>query len=91
MASVSVIIPAFNEENTLGGIVREILGLHSHFEVLVINDGSTDKTAEVAAVAGAKVYSHPYYIGNGASIKAGIRVRWNAWIHTHLRPPECNG
>jgi glycosyltransferase involved in cell wall biosynthesis len=74
MASVSVIIPAFNEENTLGGIVREILGLHSHFEVLVINDGSTDKTAEVAAAAGAKVYSHPYNIGNGASIKTGIRM-----------------
>ena len=74
MASVSVIIPAFNEAKTLGGIVREILGLHPHFEVLVINDGSTDKTAEVAAAAGAKVYSHPYNIGNGASIKTGIRM-----------------
>ena len=74
MTAVSVIIPAFNEEKTIGGIAREILGLHPHFEVLVINDGSTDNTAEVATAAGAKVYSHPYNIGNGASIKTGIRM-----------------
>jgi len=74
MEMVSVIIPAFNEEKTIGGLVLEIVALHPQFEVLVINDGSTDKTAEVALEAGAQVYSHPYNIGNGASIKTGIRV-----------------
>ncbi len=73
MAAVSVIIPAFNEENTIGDIVREIRALQPHFEILVINDGSTDTTAVAASAAGAKVYSHPYNIGNGASIKTGIR------------------
>ena len=74
MAAVSIIIPAFNEEKTIGDIVRQVLGLYPHFEVLVINDGSTDNTTEVANAAGAKVYSHPYNIGNGASIKTGIRM-----------------
>jgi glycosyltransferase involved in cell wall biosynthesis len=74
MESVSVIIPAFNEEGSIGALVREILAAHPRFEVLVVNDGSGDATAAVAREAGAKVYSHPYNIGNGASIKTGIRV-----------------
>jgi glycosyltransferase involved in cell wall biosynthesis len=74
MTAVSVIIPTFNEENTIGSIVREIRALYPDFEVLVINDGSTDNTVEVATATGAKVYSHPYNIGNGASIKTGIRM-----------------
>ena len=74
MTKVSVIIPACNEEKTIGGLTAEIRALHPEFEVLVIDDGSTDKTAEVAAEAGARVVSHPYNIGNGASIKTGIRM-----------------
>jgi len=73
MASVSVIIPAYNEEKTIGALVRQILAIHPQFEVLVVDDGSTDQTAKTALDAGAQVYSHPYNIGNGASIKSGIR------------------
>jgi glycosyltransferase involved in cell wall biosynthesis len=72
--SVSVIIPAYNEADTIGEIVVKIMSTYPGFEVIVVNDGSTDETAEVAKDAGAIVYSHPYNIGNGAAIKSGIRI-----------------
>jgi len=72
--TVSVIMPACNEAETIGALVSRIKELYPDFEVVVINDGSSDNTAEVAKNAGAHVYSHPYNIGNGAAIKSGIRV-----------------
>ncbi len=72
--SVSVIIPSFNEGASLGDLIRKITALHPDFEVIVVNDGSTDDTAAVAKDSGAIVYSHPYNIGNGAAIKSGIRI-----------------
>ncbi len=71
--SVSVIIPALNEEKVIGKTVRRILELYPSFEVIVVDDGSSDKTAKSAAKAGAKVIRHPYNIGNGAAVKTGIR------------------
>jgi glycosyltransferase involved in cell wall biosynthesis len=72
--SVSVIIPVFNEAETIGEIIRDIIVLYPDFEIIVINDGSTDETGARAREAGALVYSHPYNIGNGAAIKSGIRI-----------------
>jgi glycosyltransferase involved in cell wall biosynthesis len=72
--SVSVIIPVFNEAESIGEIIKEINGLFPDFEIIVINDGSTDETAGRAREAGALVYSHPYNIGNGAAVKSGIRI-----------------
>jgi glycosyltransferase involved in cell wall biosynthesis len=72
--NVSIIIPAYNEGETIGVIVREIQTRYPEFEVIVINDGSTDETARIAKEAGAIVYSHPYNIGNGAAIKSGVRI-----------------
>jgi glycosyltransferase involved in cell wall biosynthesis len=73
-AKVSVVIPAFNESENIGDLVQTILQRYPDFEVVVIDDGSEDNTAEVAADSGAIVYSHPYNIGNGAAIKSGIRA-----------------
>jgi glycosyltransferase involved in cell wall biosynthesis len=70
---VSIIIPAYNEAQTIGGVVAKITDLYPDFEIIVVNDGSTDDTAAVAKDAGALVYSHPYNIGNGAAVKSGIR------------------
>lgn len=74
---VSVVVPAYNEEDIIGDIIQRITdtlnkGDYS-FEVIVIDDGSTDKTAVNAEEAGARVFRHPYNIGNGAAIKTGIR------------------
>ena len=71
---ISIIIPAFNEEKTIGNIISRIQSLYPVAEIIVINDGSTDNTAAAAQGSGAKVYNHPYNIGNGAAVKSGIRV-----------------
>ncbi len=74
---ISVIIPARNEARAIKSIIARVRktleekGL-SH-EIIVIDDGSSDKTADMACQGGAIVFSHPYNIGNGAAIKTGIR------------------
>jgi len=70
---VSVIIPAYNEEAGIGSVVAAVLGGGSWREVLVVDDGSTDGTAERARGAGARVVRHPYNKGNGAAVKTGVR------------------
>jgi glycosyltransferase involved in cell wall biosynthesis len=71
---VSVVIPAFNEAQSIGEVVSRTKTLYPDFEIIVIDDGSTDNTAETAEKEGAIVFQHPYNIGNGAAIKSGIRV-----------------
>jgi glycosyltransferase involved in cell wall biosynthesis len=71
---ISIVIPACNEAESIGAVVGRIRSLHPDAEVIVIDDGSQDETAERATQAGAVVYCHPYNIGNGAAIKSGIRV-----------------
>ncbi len=71
---VSVIIPVYNEDKTIANLVSKIKSCYPDFDVIVIDDGSTDSTADAAQAAGARVYSHPYNIGNGAAVKSGIRV-----------------
>jgi glycosyltransferase involved in cell wall biosynthesis len=72
-SSTSVIIPAFNEERAIGGLVTAIVAAAAWHQILVIDDGSTDATAERAAAAGASVVRHPYNKGNGAAVKSGVR------------------
>jgi len=70
---ISIIIPTYNEAETIGKMVSRLGSLYPSSEIIVVNDGSTDNTAEEAKTAGAFVYTHPYNIGNGAAIKTGIR------------------
>jgi glycosyltransferase involved in cell wall biosynthesis len=73
-AKVTVILPTYNESTAISAIVSTIKERYPEFEVIVIDDGSSDDTAAEAKKAGADVYSHPYNIGNGAAVKSGIRV-----------------
>lgn len=72
--NVSVVIPAKNEAAGLRSILGELRRRHPDFEVIVVDDGSTDETAAVAIEAGCKVLSSPYPMGNGAAIKRGARA-----------------
>jgi glycosyltransferase involved in cell wall biosynthesis len=72
--TVSVVIPARNEEASVGRVVSGVLAALPGAEVIVVDDGSTDGTATVAGAAGAKVVSRPRGLGNGAAIKTGARV-----------------
>ena len=71
--SISIILPAKNEAINLVDLLPQLKSLYPLAEILVINDGSTDNTAQAAADAGVKVISHPYSQGNGAAIKTGAR------------------
>jgi glycosyltransferase involved in cell wall biosynthesis len=68
-----VIVPAFNEERSIGPLVEALAAAGAWHQILVVNDGSTDATAARAEAAGATVVTHPYNKGNGASVKTGIR------------------
>lgn len=74
---VSIIIPAYNEGAIIGNVVDIIKGVltaaDQSFEILVVDDGSTDNTVDQAKKSGARVIQHPYNIGNGAAVKTGIR------------------
>ncbi len=78
--SVTVLIPAYNEGPIIGATVKRIKELYPDFEVLVVDDGSTDQTMQVAMAAGANVWPHPYNIGNGAAIKSGLRIAKGEWV-----------
>lgn len=73
MQSISIVIPAKNEDKGLAKLLPELSKYFPDSEILVINDGSTDKTAEIATDLGALVISHPFSMGNGAAIKTGAR------------------
>ena len=72
-AQTTVVIPAFNEQEAIADVVGRVRGRGAWREVLVVDDGSTDLTADRAAQAGARVVRHPYNKGNGAAVKTGIR------------------
>lgn len=74
---ISVLIPAFNEEGGIGDVLERIkktLTGFCQYEVIVIDDGSTDRTAEIARAAGATVIVNPVNIGYGFSLKRGFRA-----------------
>src|SRR6266545_4194825 len=72
---LSIVIPVFNEANNLAALIGKVQALKlPQSETIVVDDGSTDGSAEIAMRAGANVVCHPYNIGNGAGVKSGIRA-----------------
>jgi glycosyltransferase involved in cell wall biosynthesis len=70
---VSIVLPAYNEEQVIGAVL-DALRDEDYYEIIVVDDGSKDGTAQVAREHGVKVIRHPYNIGNGAAVKTGIRA-----------------
>ncbi|MEO7571634.1 MAG: glycosyltransferase family 2 protein [Acidimicrobiales bacterium] len=72
LPSTLVVIPALNEEATVGSVVTAVL-THLGSDVLVVDDGSSDRTATVARKHGAQVIQHPFNLGVGAALRSGFR------------------
>jgi glycosyltransferase involved in cell wall biosynthesis len=68
---VLIIIPAFNEGESIGKVIAEVRAELPSFHVLVVDDGSTDNTAEIARAAGAIVTVLPYNLGVGGARRLG--------------------
>jgi glycosyltransferase involved in cell wall biosynthesis len=66
------ILPAFNEEASVASLIAEIRALNAGFEIVVVDDGSSDGTRELASAAGARVVSLPFNLGIGAAMQAGF-------------------
>ncbi|MER7007915.1 glycosyltransferase family 2 protein [Dactylosporangium sp. NPDC000555] len=75
---VLIIIPAWNEADSIADVVREVHGELPSVDVIVIDDGSTDDTAVRAASAGAIVARLPYNLGVGGAMRTGYR-----YAHDH--------
>jgi len=72
-AGLLVIIPAYNEGKKIGQVVASIRAELPEAEILVINDGSRDNTAEEASIAGAIALTHPINMGYGVTIQTGYK------------------
>lgn len=69
---ILAVVPAYNEEGNVGAVVRELVNLAPFLDVLVVDDGSLDGTAQEARLAGAMVLSLPANLGIGGAMRAGM-------------------
>jgi len=74
MNSLSIVIPAKNEAAAIGKVVSKAAEQYPDAEIIVVDDGSSDGTADEARQAGAVVVQHPESLGNGAAVKSGARA-----------------
>jgi glycosyltransferase involved in cell wall biosynthesis len=70
---VVVVVPAWNEAKSVGQVVKEITAVAPTVTVLVVDDGSTDRTSAVARAAGAEVITNLFNLGVGGAVRVGIR------------------
>jgi glycosyltransferase involved in cell wall biosynthesis len=79
------IVPAYNEEHNIGRLLGELRTQDPDLEVVVVSDGSTDRTAELAASAGAHVVRLPFNLGIGAAVQTGFRYAWEGGYELAVR------
>jgi glycosyltransferase involved in cell wall biosynthesis len=79
-SSTSIVIPALNEAPVIGRVVSALAEAGPWREIIVVDDGSDDGTADEARKAGATVIRHPYNKGNGASVKTGVRAATGEFV-----------
>ncbi len=73
MPRTLIIIPAFNEEASINGVIEDLRANFPEGDILVVDDGSRDRTAEVAGAAGVKVARLPFNLGIGGAVQTGYR------------------
>lgn len=73
METISIVLPCLNEASNLAKLLPKLNTAYPDAEIIVVNDGSNDDSAQVASELGANVISHAYRMGNGAAIKTGAR------------------
>jgi glycosyltransferase involved in cell wall biosynthesis len=79
------IVPAYDEEASIARVVGELLAYDPGLCVVVVDDGSTDRTAEVARAAGANVISLPFNLGIGGAVQTGFRYAWEQGFDVAVR------
>ena len=79
------IVPAFNEERNIARVLDELRTLDPGLEVVVVSDGSTDRTAEVADARGAHVIRLPFNLGIGGAVQTGFRFAWEEGYELAVR------
>jgi glycosyltransferase involved in cell wall biosynthesis len=84
LEGISVVLPALNEESNVRDVIESVRDaaarVADRVEVIVVDDGSTDRTAEVARQAGARVVSHAHNLGYGAALRSGFAAACERWI-----------
>jgi glycosyltransferase involved in cell wall biosynthesis len=79
------IVPARNEAECIGGVVEAIKEFDASCEVLVVDDGSTDRTVALARRAGARVVSLPFNLGIGGAVQTGFKVAYEEGFDVAVR------
>jgi hypothetical protein len=79
------IVPAFNEERNVGRVLDELRAIDPGLAVVVVSDGSTDRTAEVASARGAYVIRLPFNLGIGGAVQTGFRYAWEEGYELAVR------
>src|SRR5476649_332916 len=79
------IVPAYNEERNIGRVLDELRAFDPALDVVVISDGSVDRTAEVAAEHGAHVIRLPFNLGIGGAVQTGFRFAWEGGYELAVR------
>ena len=74
MSRLLILIPAYNEEGAIGGVVNEVRAVMPGVPILVVDDCSTDATIHTARGAGARVLPLPHHLGLGGAVQAGYRL-----------------
>jgi glycosyltransferase involved in cell wall biosynthesis len=77
VSKLLILIPAYNEEGAVGGVVNEVRGAMPGIPILVVDDCSTDATVRTARLAGARVLPLPHHLGLGGAVQAGYKLAFD--------------
>jgi glycosyltransferase involved in cell wall biosynthesis len=79
------IVPAFNEERNIGRVIDELRAFDPGLDIVVVSDGSVDRTVEVAREHGAHVIRLPFNLGIGGAVQTGFRYAWEGRYELAVR------